>query len=90
MVYVVEPSAVVKFTRWLSRLQHADTCGFYDGELRAVHGKQYQKVMSDWIARGWIEQRDGGKPNLWWISKKGRRALESTADVQRDLQEGGS
>ena len=74
------PSAVVRFTRWLSRFQHASTRGFYDSKLRAVHGKQYQKVMSDWIARSWIEQRDGDKPDLWWISNTGNAALRGRFD----------
>lgn len=87
---VVDPkplSAIVRFSRWLSRLQHGGIRGFYDSELRAVYGKQYQKVMSDWIARGWIEHRDTNRPNLWWLSKRGTRALESAAEKQQALQE---
>lgn len=79
MVYVVEQSTVVRFRKWLSRLIHAGTRGFYDSELRAVHGEQYQRVMSDWIARGWIEQRDKDKLGLWWVSERGSRALQGDA-----------
>lgn len=84
---VVDPkplSAVVRFMRWLSQLQHKGSRGFYDSELRAVHGKQYQKKMSDWIARGWLEIRNNDRPNLWWISERGSRALESTTEVLRE------
>ena len=76
MVYVVEQSTVVRFRKWLSRIQHAGRRGFYDSELRAVHGKLYQKAMSNWIARGWIEQRDKDELGLWWISERGNRALQ--------------
>ena len=82
----VEPSAVVRFKRWLSRIHHNGLRGFYDSELRAVHGKQYQKTMSDWIVRGWIAQRDINRQNLWGISNRGTRALESIAKVQSALQ----
>jgi len=82
----VEPSAVERFKRWISLIQHNGSRGFYENELRAVHGKQYQKVMSDWIARGWLENRNNDRPNLWWISERGSRALESTAEKQQALQ----
>lgn len=76
MVYAVKQSTVVKFRKWLSRIQHAGRRGFCDRELRAVHGNLYQKAMSDWIARGWIEQRDKNKSGFWWISERGSRALQ--------------
>ena len=83
----VEPSAGVRFKQWLCRIHHNGSRGFYDSEVKAVHGNQYQKVMSDWIARGWIEQRDIDRQDLWWISERGTRALESNTEVQQALQE---
>jgi hypothetical protein len=82
------PSANVRFKQWLSRIQHAGTRGFFDSEVRAVHGSSYQRQMGDWIALRYIEQRDPNRPTLWWISAGGRQALESIAEVQQALQEG--
>lgn len=67
---------VAQFSDWLAKLPNAGTRGFKESDIKRVYGERYQKVMSEWIARGWIELRDKNRSDLWWVSDKAKTILK--------------